>query len=380
MENGTLVRWCKQEGDFFDIGEELYEIETEKAVVPIHATRQGRVVRTLATAGDTIAVGALLAIAAERGEEASPDQIDSLLKGGARNDSAVEAPAASPTPPAGASNAPAAIAAVPKARALAKELGVDLSLVQGSGVGGAIMPDDVRRAADAARQRADAAAGDPRITRRAPLSPIGRSIVAALEKAAGIPQFTQGILVDATELVRQKAAANTFTYMDYFLDALVRAGREVPDVFARVSEREMQYFGCIDISIAAATEHGLLLAVLKDAGSMTASERSRAWRALVERARLGRLSPLETTGGMVALSNLGARGVDYGTPLLPAGHSAIAFFGSIEKRAVVIGDALEARPTVHVSITYDHRVVDGVQGARFTTAVRRALESPALGP
>jgi pyruvate dehydrogenase E2 component (dihydrolipoamide acetyltransferase) len=377
MEQGRLVQWFKPEGEVFRVGEELYEIESEKALISIQATRAGRIVRALALPGDTVSVGGVLAIAADHAEEVSAEQIDAVLRG---------EPQAEPSEAAQNARAPAGertvrsptpITAVPKARALAKELGVDLSSVKGTGGDGAITPDDVRSAAQSLLANVSVAASDTPISRRVPLSPVGLSIIAALEKGSGVPQFTQGILVDATELsYRRESAAGALTYMDFFLDALVSAAQEVPQVLGRIAGREMEYFRTVDVSIAAATAQGLLLAVLRDAGALNAVERGPVWRSLIERARGGKLSPLETTGGCLALSSLGDRGVDYGTPLLPAGHTAIVFFGSIEKRALVVGDRLEARPSVHVSITYDHRVVDGVLGARFTAAIRKCLETP----
>jgi pyruvate dehydrogenase E2 component (dihydrolipoamide acetyltransferase) len=387
MERGTLVRWCKQEGEDFQIGEDLYEIETEKVIVAIQATRPGRLLRAVAAPDETVPVGALLAIAADPNEKVSGPQIDALIRTGSDEPFIEAVHTHESQAEASAPRLAQTIAALPKARALAKELGVELSAISGSGAEGVITPDDVRLAArsrpvvsaqiGSSERTATETPTDSRVIRSVALSPIGRSIFRALERGTLVPQFTQGILVDATELVRRKKAARgELTYMDFFLDALVHAAREVPDVLARASEREIHYFGSIDISLAVATESGLLLAVLRDAGATTITARSPAWRSLAERARSGRLSPTETTGGIIALSNLGTRGVDYGTSLLPADHAAIVFFGSLQKRAIVIGDTLEARPTVHVSVTYDHRVVDGILGARFTTAIRGALEGP----
>jgi pyruvate dehydrogenase E2 component (dihydrolipoamide acetyltransferase) len=377
MEQGTLVNWLKRVDDSFAIGDDLYEIETEKAIVVIQATRPGRLARIVAMPNDVVPVGALLAIAAEAGETPSVAEIDALVADKS-TDAAAEAAtgdddSAPPAAPAGTRT----VTAMPKARALAQELGVDLAAIAGSGAGGVITPDDVRQVSRPGPAPAAAVAPDPRITRRVPLSPIGRSTVAALDKATRTPQFTQGILVDASALVRRKeAAGGGLAYMDLFLDAVVAAARRVPEVLARLAEREILYFGSIDVSILATTDHGLLLAVLRDAGASDIRTRGAQWRSLVERARQGRLSVPESTGGLIALSNLGTRGVDSGTALLPADHAAIVFVGSIEKRAIAVGDKVEARPTVHVSVTYDHKVIDGVLGARFTTALREALEQP----
>jgi pyruvate dehydrogenase E2 component (dihydrolipoyllysine-residue acetyltransferase) len=381
MEKGTLVRWCKNEGDEFAIGEDLYEIETEKVVVAIQATRPGRLVKAVAAVDDELPVGALLAIAGEKNEQISNPQVESLIRSSTAEPATGATANESPELIASRSNQ---ITALPKARALAKELNVDLSLIVGSGEQGAITPEDVRLAA---RQRPaqplhspmpelDPAksATPPTAIRRMALSPIGRSIGRALERGMLVPQFSQGILIDATELVRRKDGAQDLTYTDLFLDAIVKAAKEVPDVLSRGSERDIHFFAGVDVSIVTATDSGLLLAVLRNAGAMTISQRAPAWRALADRARNGQLSPEESSAGLIALSNLGSRGVDYGTALLPVEHSAIVFFGSLRNRAIAIGDTVEARPTIHVSITYDHRVIDGILGARFTAAIRSALE------
>ncbi|HVO46818.1 MAG TPA: dihydrolipoamide acetyltransferase family protein [Steroidobacteraceae bacterium] len=384
MEQGTVVEWKKSEGDELAVGESLYEIETEKAIVPIEVTRPGRLLKVLVGAGETVSVGTVLALAADPGEQVLPAQLERAIRTGELSQ---ENP--TPTPSAGpqtigaeqgganvraGSGTKTKAAAVPKARALAQELGVNLANVTGTGENGTILPEDVRRAAQAGSSASRASQG-----RRVPLSPIARTTIAALERAWQTPQFTQGILVDATGLQRAKAtSAGALSYMDFFLDAIVRAAQTVPEVLARLTEGEIVYSDSVDISIATATEAGLLIPVLRDAAGHSVEQRRGAWQSLVERARAGRLAPQEMSGGLLALSNLGTRGVDYGTPLLPYGHSAIVFVGSMANRPLAIGDSLEVRPSVHVAITYDHRVVDGVLGSRFTGAINEALLSPAV--
>jgi pyruvate dehydrogenase E2 component (dihydrolipoamide acetyltransferase) len=385
MEQGTLVGWLKREGDEFAIGDDLYEVESEKAVIVIQATRAGRLVRTLAKPNDAVPVGAVLAIAAEPAEVPGPDAIEDY----AREIHAGRQETAAQGRPEGLreevpASSPASIRAMPKSRAIARELGVDLSTVRATGADGIISPDDVRRAAREG-QRAPVPADetsmpqpstDANVLRRVPLTPIGRSIVASLERSTRIPQFAQGVLIDATRLVSRRRAGE-LTFMDLFLDAVIIASREVPEVLARPVDGAVEYFSRIDLGIAAATDHGLLLPVLRDAGASTLEDRAPRWRSLIERARAGRLSIEESSGGVVAVSNLGSRGVDDGTSLLPAGYSAIVFFGSLARRPMVVGDDVVPRESIHVAVTYDHRVVDGVLGARFTTALREALEDPA---
>jgi pyruvate dehydrogenase E2 component (dihydrolipoamide acetyltransferase) len=376
MEQGTIVRWLVEPGQAMNVGEELYEIETEKTIVPIEATRPGRIVRFVAQPGDTVAVGALLAVAAEPDEAVSDAQVNALLAAssdpgspGGTAPAATPSPRGAPTPPTRESKIPVS----PKARALAAELGVQLAEVTGSGPNGTILPDDIRRAASTMSAASSPGAA---VVRRTPLSPIARTIVGALERAWQTPQFTQGILVDATALVEARKSQGDLGFMDYFLDAMVRAAREVPEVLMRIVDHELEHRESIDITVATATDRGLLVPVLRNAGALDLRQRREAWRALVDRARTGKLAADESTGGLLALSNLGTRGVDYGTPLLPVGHSLIVFVGGLATRPFVVDERLEARPTLHVAVTYDHRVVDGVLGSRYTGALKNALLSP----
>jgi pyruvate dehydrogenase E2 component (dihydrolipoamide acetyltransferase) len=375
MEQGTIVRWLVDVGQPMTVGAELYEIETEKTIVPIEATRPGRLVRIVAEPGDTVAVGALLAVAAEPDENPTVEAIDAFLGQAQAAAPGGPAPVAPTTAAAATADKPrdAKVPVSPKARVLAAELGVRLADVTGTGPNGTILPDDVRRAAATTTTAAKPSPGN---VRRTPLSPIARTIVGSLERAWQTPQFTQGIHVDASALVEARKANGEFSLMDYFLDAMVRAAREVPEVLARYVDAELEHRDTIDITVATATERGLLVPVLRDAGALDMRGRRAAWRALVERAREGRLGAEESTGGLLALSNLGTRGVDYGTPLLPVGHALIVFVGSLETRPIVVDEQLVARPTLHVAVTYDHRVADGVLAARYTGALKNALLAP----
>ncbi|MDB6087891.1 MAG: catalytic domain of component of various dehydrogenase complexe [Gammaproteobacteria bacterium] len=372
MEHGTLVEWKKREGDDMLVGEELYEVETEKAVVPIEVTRPGRLLKLLVQPGENVSVGTTLALAADPGESVPSAEIDAAVR---RSRGVVESSASageksvasgaesSSGPPSGA-NRPVA---VPKARALAQELGFDLTRVRGSGEGGTILPQDVRKAASAATAK----------LRRVPLTPIARTSIAALERASQIPQFTQGVLVDATGLEKAKAASGrSLSYMDFFLEAIVRAAAQVPDVLASIAQNEMVYSETVDITIATATDAGLLIPVFRDAGGMSIEQRAPRWRQLVRSARAGTLTVQEMSGGIVALSNLGTRGIDYGTPLLPYGHSAIIFIGALATRPMVVDEKLTARPSLHLAVTYDHRIADGLLASRFTHAIHDALLTP----
>jgi pyruvate dehydrogenase E2 component (dihydrolipoamide acetyltransferase) len=421
MEQGTLVRWCKQEGDLLEIGEDLYEVETEKAIVPVQVTRPGKMIRYVTAEGTTVPVGTVLAVVADPGETFTEAQVQAVASGGSVEPPAIQPEGAAAQPGAGASAGASAganasvgagagareggsnesaqaasggrVVAAPKARALAAELGVDLRSVRGTGPEGLIMPDDVRRASAAANAGAAAVAsgsaadgakaaggpapgGEKGIARKVPLTAINRSMMSALEKGWQVPQFTQITLVDASGLVRKKESnADGLSYMDFFLEALLSAAKQVPEALVSIHGNEAWYHSEVNVTLALATDNGLLVPVLRNAAALNIVERSKAWRALAERGRTGKLAPEDMGGGLIGLSNLGNRGVDYGTPLLPPGNSLIAFIAALEKRAMVVNDSVQARPSLYLSIAYDHRVIDGVLAARFTSAMKAALEA-----
>lgn len=377
MEQGTLVRWCKKEGDTIEIGEDLYEVETEKAIVPVQVTRAGKMIRHVTAEGATIPVGTVLAVVADPGESYTEAQVQAMAGAAAPSSATGASSQATKDSPTSGASAPAPsgrVVAAPKARALAAELGVDLHAIRGTGPDGLITADDVRRAKSG--ESVPQAGTDIRIARKAALSPITRSMMSALEKGWQVPQFTQIALVDATGLVRRKEAdASGLSFMDFFLDALLVAAKEVPEALVAIHGNEAWYHAEVDVTLALATDNGLLVPVLRNAGALNIAERGKAWRALSERGRAGKLAPADMGGGIIALSNLGNRGVDYGTPLLPPGHSLIAFIAALQKRALVVDDSVQVRPSVYLSVAYDHRVIDGVLAARFTSAMKAALEA-----
>jgi pyruvate dehydrogenase E2 component (dihydrolipoamide acetyltransferase) len=374
MEQGTVVRWLKAEGQPLGIGDELYEIETEKTVLPVQCTRQGTLLRVVAEVGEIVAVGGLLAIAGEPGETATPDQVSKFALQAAENENAASDSA--PTVNSDASTAApggARTAIMPKARLLAVELGVDISAVAGTGPDGAITTEDVRAASEARSATAQRAPPDP--TSR---SSATRAVNAALEKSAAIPQFTQITLVDAAALEQRKTeSGGRLSYMDFLLDALLGAAALVPGVLRAVRDGGIEYHGKLNVTIATVTEFGLRVPVLHDAASLTIDRRAEAWRALVQKARDNTLQLDEVSGGTIALSNLGQRGVDTGSPLLPYGHALIAFAGSVKPRPMVLDGQVVARPSLYLSVTYDHRIVDGVDAARFTSAMVDELQNSA---
>ncbi|HTO40498.1 MAG TPA: 2-oxo acid dehydrogenase subunit E2, partial [Rhizomicrobium sp.] len=152
-----------------------------------------------------------------------------------------------------------------------------------------------------------------------------------------------------------------------------------PKVLGVSRNGEIWRYPAINLAFAAASEEGLQLPVLKAADTLDMAARGTAWRALAENARQNRISPEDLNDGVIAISNLGNRGVENGTALLPPGMSVIVFFGSIEERPIAVNGVLEIRPTAHISATFDHRIIDGVTAAAFTSALRTLLSVGAAG-
>lgn len=373
MEQGSFVQWLRKEGEAFKAGDDLYEIETEKSVVTVEATRPGSLVRLLVAPGDNVLVGDCLAVVADPGETLTSEEIATAETG----EEPLESPPSVAVSPATVTGGEVRkVNALPKARALAAELGLDIAALTGTGPDGAITVEDVRRAAELAAEATNAQPAGAVVNRVVRLTGVRKAMAEAVTRSWQAPQFTQIFLADASAMARRKdASRGNLSYMDLIVEAVVAAAARVPDVMATYDNGEITYYENVDLAIATATSGGLVLPVLRKAEAMDLGARAQAWRSVVERARDGRLTPADTAGPSIALSNLGRRGVDTGTPLLPAGLSTVVFFGAFAPRALVVDDRLEARPSVYVSIAYDHRVVDGELGSQFTAALKAAVES-----
>jgi pyruvate dehydrogenase E2 component (dihydrolipoamide acetyltransferase) len=373
------------------VGDELYEIETEKVTAGVEATLPGRLVRILTHEDSSIEVGTLLAIIASPGEEPSEADIDVFI-------GTVIQPEPT-TPPSFAGNAPTTpepntegdhrgntaveggpsvggtgpLRAMPRTRALALSLGVDLTRVHGTGPEGLILESDVSSAATPT--------ADADILERRPLSAVHKQMARTLSRSwIEVPQFTQTINVDVSgwKSTRDAAQGNTgvrVTFTDLVLDAIVQAVALVPEVNSRFTEDALILFREVSVALAVDTPHGLLVPVLKNLASMSVTGRARHREELVKKAQAGRLGFDDMTGGAITLSNLGGLGIESGTPLLVAPYTAIVFVGAVSERVVAREGAIAIRDTCTVSIAFDHRAVDGATAARFTAALGRALGS-----
>jgi 2-oxoisovalerate dehydrogenase E2 component (dihydrolipoyl transacylase) len=350
LEEGGITSWLVAEGDEVALNQPIVEVETAKMTVEIPSPFAGVIAKLHAGAGDAVAVGAPLVTFS--GVAGADDQ-------------GADAPVApAPSPPA--AQAGASVAATPAVRRRAKDLGVDLATVAGTGPGGRVTAEDVERAGDGP-------AVDPG-AERVPVSSIRRTIARRMEQAASIPQVTTFRTVDATSLEAVRAELEV-SPLPVFIAALCRTITAHPILNAAWADDAILMHPTVHAGIAVDTERGLLVPVIRDARSRGMADLSAEIRRLAEAARGGTLTPDESTGATISVSNTGSYGSESGTPLLNPPNAVTIALGVIEPRALVTsGGAVEARPACTISLTFDHRVLDGAAAGRALTDLVDLLE------
>lgn len=336
QETGRLLAWFRKEGEAVTKGERLMEVETDKATVEIEAPASGVLAGVRAHVGDEVPVGEVIALIVAPGEEPS-------------------------RPPAQSGADPGAS---PKARRLASEHGVDLAAVRGSGPGGAVKATDLPAAA------AEAPVEAP--VERAPSGVWAAMARHTTESWQQVPHFYLEREVDAGRLLSWRAAAVRSDPGVTVTDLLVRLAAAVLPRHPRVNAGEGVHVG-----LAVAVEDGLVVPVVRDADRLSLAEISTRRRELVERARAGRLRPEDLQGGTFTISNLGMFAVDAFSAIVNAPQAAILATGRIADRVVAVGGAPAVRPTLRMTLSFDHRAVDGARGAAFLTDLGELVEEPA---
>jgi 2-oxoisovalerate dehydrogenase E2 component (dihydrolipoyl transacylase) len=334
LEEGKIVSWLVAAGDEVTLNQPLVEVETAKAAVEIPSPFAGRIVTLHGAEDDDVPVGAPLVTFDVAG-----------------------APGVRATPPI---------------RKLAKDLGVELEVIDGTGPQGRVTEDDVRRAADLGE--ASAADEDLRVE-TLPVVPIRRTIAARLSEQAAIPQVTTFRTVDCgalTDLRRELGVSP----LPIVLAALCRTIQTHPLLNARWADDRIELRGKVNVGIAADTERGLVVPVLQDAGRRGIAGLADELRRLAEAARAGTLAVEDLSStATIAVSNTGSYGSEAGTPILSPGTSVTMAFGVISDRALVLDGAVVVRPAATISLTFDHRVLDGAVAGRALTDLVALLES-----
>jgi 2-oxoisovalerate dehydrogenase E2 component (dihydrolipoyl transacylase) len=420
LEEAEIVSWLVAEGDRVELNQPLVEVETEKALVQIPSPYAGVVERLHAVPGDRVKVGAVL-VSIRTAEAGARREV--LVGYGPeegerrRRRRRLAAPGAST--PAGAVPAEAAgpvrALATPPVRRLARELGVDIDRVAGTGPGGRVTREDVLAAAGSgpAVETAAGAAGADRavaprparepaevpapreptaaagpVEERIPVRAIRRTIAEHLARSwREIPHVTEWLQVDATELVRLRAELEAspeaegarISPLPIIVKALVVALRRHPWINASwdAEREEIVVRRVYHVGIATDTERGLLVPVVRDADRRSVFEIAREIARLARAARDGTITPAELTGSTITVTNVGSFGMESGTPLINAPEGAILAVGAIARRPWVVDDAVVPRDVMTLALSFDHRFIDGAEAGRFLRHLADLVERPA---
>ena len=381
-----VSEWKIAVGDWVEENQEIADIETDKSIVSMPAPATGRIVHLAAAVGERVPVGDLLLVM----DVADPGTADTADAGAPAAGTAAANAAAPPLETA--AGAPAGnVPAAPSARRLARELGVDLTAVPGSGPRGRILPEDVQRHFDSlSGSAAAAAAGDTAVAavtadEEVPLRGIRRRVAETLAKSyreiphvAGFHEFVVSRLVAERERLKPEAESRgvKLTYLSFVVKAVALALRQHPWLNASLDEsREMIVLKkARDIGIAVSSSEGLVVPVVKRADGRDLFEIGVEIQRLCDAAEQHELTPEDMRGGTFTISNVGPAGGHYGTSLIRPPEVAILGLGRIVDRAVVENGSVVARPVLPVSLTFDHRVVDGAQALAFVGQLREYLE------
>ncbi|MGB8323672.1 MAG: dihydrolipoamide acetyltransferase family protein [Candidatus Acidiferrum sp.] len=389
QETGKLLAWRKKEGESVRKGEPLLEIETDKAVVEVEAPGDGVLAGVTAEVGAVVPVGETIAWLVAPGEK-PPAKSATTAAPSAR--ATTVAPSAAPLAPTQEKTAPAASAQIsPKARRLAKELGVDISVVHGTGPDGTITAEDVQGFADgksggSAAAASSATASGAGVTAGAgePLSQIARLMAERTTQSwTTVPHFFLVQNVDAGKLVETQkklgagATAGTApSVTDILIAILARVLAKHPRMNSSWANGTIHANADVNISVAMAVKDGVVGAVIPKADASKIADISKLRRELTERARAGKLRPADISGGTFTLSNLGMYKVDAFTAIITPPQCAILAVGAIIDTVVPVDGKPGIRPVMTMTLSSDHRVVDGARAAEFLAELASAIRDP----
>ena len=399
MEEGTILRWFKKEGDVIAAEEPIAEIETDKANVEIPAEESGVLTRILVPEGQTVPVGAVIAVVASSGQdtssaEAAPQATRSEAPSTDEPSPQVSSP---PTRTPRAVGEPEAerVKASPLARRMARELNIDLANIRGTGPGGRVVERDITAFVQSgARQRElPSATSVPSQAPPASSLPgtdreIGRMRKAIARRTTTskqtIPHFylTMPITMDAALRLREEmntaTPANKISVNDLVVKACAEALVRFPEVnVSYTPEERIRQYDTVNIGIAVGTDNGLTLPVIPECHKKTLRQISAEAKHLIELARSGALTPQQMSGGTFSVSNLGMFGVEEFAAIINPPEAAILAVGAVAPEVTVEADgSFQAHHRMRVTLSCDHRAVDGLLGARFLQEVKRLLENP----
>jgi len=392
METGTIVRWLKSEGENVEKGDPLYELDTEKVTQEVEAEASGVLLKILAGEGEEIEVGKAIAVIGQEGEE-----IPAAVAEAPNEEPQAEAePAPAPEPETAPepeqrveSTNGGRVKASPLARRIARERGVELSSLRGTGPEGRIVAEDVERAAASGAVSAPAPAAAPVPTGEVEvvkLNQMRKTIARRMTEAWEAPAFQIAMSADMSASIRLREALLARvqeggvrpTYSDILTKVVALALLRHRDMNAHFAGDSVELFPTANIGIAVAIPHGLVVPVIPNCEARSIPEIAAARADLVERTRGGKLRSEDLEGGTFTISNLGMYGVERFTAVLNPPQAGILAVGAIEERAVVVDGDFEIQPRMDLTLTVDHRSVDGATASEFLATVKSFLEEPGL--
>jgi len=392
MESGTIVRWLKQEGDQVEKGEALYELDTEKVTQEVEADASGVLLKILAGEGEEIEVGKRIAVIGEAGEEVETQAEPTEVAAGEKQEEGSPAPVREEqrergreasadeqgTDVAESTSNGGRLKASPLARRIARERGIELGSLTGTGPEGRIVAEDVERAATSPAHATVGSA--PLEAEVEKLTSLRKTIARRLTEAWQAPAFQISMSADMTRAqeLRERLREDGVTVTDVLTKLCAIALLRHRRVNAHYADDELRMFPNAHVGLAVATERGLLVPVLREVERKSLVELAAERKTLVDRTRQGKLAQEDLEGGTFTISNLGMYGVEQFVAVLNPPQVAILAVGAIEQRPVWQGDAFVPRPLMSLTLTCDHRAVDGAVAADFLRTVKTLIEEPGL--
>jgi len=405
MEEGTLAKWLVKKGDKIEPGDIIAEIETDKATMEFESIDEGIVAAIAVEAGtEGVKVGTVIATLAEEGED--PDSVDAPAAAASpapapaaseeKAEAAAPAPAPAPAPAAAAAPDSDRVIASPLAKRIAQNRGIDLSAIKGSGPNGRIVKADVENAkagaAPAAASQASAPAPAPASTQdfgiphtAEKLSSMRKTIARRLtESKQQVPHIYLTVDIRLDALLKLRAELNDslassgvrLSVNDLLIKALAKSLVAVPSCNVQFAGDQLLSFSRADISVAVSIPAGLITPIIVDAGDKTVSKISTEMKDLATRARDGKLQPHEFQGGTASLSNMGMYGIKQFEAVINPPQGMIMAIGAGEKRPYVIDDSLQIASVMSATGSFDHRAIDGADGAQLMQVFKDLIEKP----